>query len=156
MGVSFDSCAYCIIPLSVCSNKATLQFVRGSIRTRRPGRIASDAVQSRAAIKYARWRADRSRPASARGRDVATLCRVVCLRRDMAPLVATIGCVMVGLFLGCAARDGFIKDQSTTNMVFPPRIIPKRPGGDIPTGHFRPLGKIIKVKYHRRPTTGKV
>jgi len=48
------------------------------------------------------------------------------------------------LFEISVARVGFVKDQSTTRIKFPP-LIQKLPHG-IPTGHLRPFGKLfIKI-----------
>ncbi|KAI0222815.1 Fibrinogen-like protein 1 [Lamellibrachia satsuma] len=39
----------------------------------------------------------------------------------------------------CSERNGFVKDQSTDRIPFPPGVPPRKPYSDIPIGHLRPL-----------------
>ena len=50
--------------------------------------------------------------------------------------------VFIAIVFGIAsARNGFVKDQSTSRIKFPPSVPPRKPYSAIPIGHMRPLGK---------------
>ena len=79
---------------------------------------------------------------------VCAVCRVV---REMEYALHR-GVFLAIVFGILSARNGFVKDQSTSRIKFPPAVPPRKPYSAIPIGHMRPLGKHwIKVTRRKYP-----